>query len=77
MMMYVTMYFNKSCRDVTNDAVIMWVVHSKALRGCLPYDYCVQLKSSTDCIEALMEQVSSEALQVKSSNLALNCIFLF
>lgn len=61
--------------DVTNDALIMWVIHSKALEGCLPNDYCIQHKSNTDCEEALLQQVYSEALQVKLSNLALNCLF--
>lgn len=60
---------------MTNDALIMWEVQAEALRGCLPNDYCIHLKSSVDCVEALQEQVSSETLQVKSANLALTCFF--
>lgn len=64
------LHFNKTCRDVTNDAVIMWVVHSKVRVIAVFSSKC-----SADCEETLLDQVSSEALQVKTSNLASNCLF--
>ena len=64
------LHFNKTCRDVTNDAVIMWVVHSKVSVIAV-----FSSKRSADCEETLLDQVSSEALQVKTSNLASNCLF--
>lgn len=64
--------FTKTCRDVTNDALIMW----EAPRGCLPNDYCIHLKSIVDYVEAVQEQESSETLQVKSENFSLKW-FLF
>lgn len=66
----------KQRRDVTNDALITWATHSKALEGCLTNDYRIQLKRSADCARGSSEVSVLQARRVKSSNLPSNCLFL-
>lgn len=52
--------FNKYCTDVNNDTFILAVLHSNTLKGCLPNDYSIQLKSNANCVAALLKRVLSE-----------------